>query len=230
MMEQDGAFEFARHDEPWDEFAWEAFLQEQDGRTERYMELEEKFRGLPDAEERIAREMGWEFPPCLGSESPECGECEHRFTCDWCDDADDEETEAPDEPQRRLYEDDPLWRRAQQVAVRLHRYFNARRPEPAGASVSGLLTQAAMITAKIAGGRSMGFSRDALGGNIASHKRAMNHALTCLAALDEAEGSGAAPADAASRFRGELLGLRERLMDRIVELRCMFDSGRFSEE
>ncbi len=48
-MEQDGAFEFTRHDEPWDEFAWEAFLQEQDGRTERYMELEEKFRGLPDA-------------------------------------------------------------------------------------------------------------------------------------------------------------------------------------
>jgi hypothetical protein len=229
-MMHDGAHESWHDDGPWDEFTWEAFLQEQDGRTERYMELEEKFRGLPDAEERIAREMGWEFPPCLGSDSAECGECEHRFTCAWSDDGDDEPEEAPDEPPGRPYEDDPLWRRAQQVAVRLHRYFNSRRPTPAGASVSGLLTQAAMITAKIAGGRSMGFSRDALGGNIASHKRAMNHTLTCLASLDEAEGSGAAPTDVTARFRGELLGLREQLMDRIVELRCLFDSGRFSDE
>jgi len=229
-MEHDGASEFWHDERPWDEFAWEAFLREQDGRTERYMELEAEFRGLPDAEERIAREMGWEFPPCLGSDSPECSECDHRFSCDWCDDDDDEPIEALNDQGKRVYEDDPLWRRAQQVAVRLHRYFGSRRRAAESASISGLLTQAAMITAKIAGGRSMGFSRDALGGNIASHKRAMNHTLLSLAALDEAEVADAAPAGVAARFRGELLGVRERLMDRIIELRRMFYSGQFSEE
>jgi hypothetical protein len=84
--------------------------------------------------------------------------------------------------------------------------------------------------AKIAGGRSMGFSRDALGGNIANHKRAMSHTLRALAALDEAGPSKAIPSMVAARFRGELLGLRERLMGRIVELREMFYSGRFLDE
>src|SRR3974390_1934412 len=50
------------YDEPeraWDEYDWERFLQQQDRKTERYMELFEKFIDDPNRDQIIAREMGW---------------------------------------------------------------------------------------------------------------------------------------------------------------------------
>jgi len=44
---------------PWDEYEWERFLQEQDRKTEHYMELLEKYMDHPNRDEIIAREMGW---------------------------------------------------------------------------------------------------------------------------------------------------------------------------
>jgi hypothetical protein len=222
-MVDDGAFEAHADDRPWDEYDWEAFLQEQDRLTERYLELEEQYRGLPDAEERIARAMGWELPAGYEAEASESELDDGAL-------APDDDDEGEHEPEPRTYEDDPLWRRAHEVAVRLHRYVQLRDAAADSAGVPELLTQAAMVAAKVAGGRSMGFSRDALGGNIANHKRAMSHALLSLAALDEAEHVGAIPQAASVRFRRELLGVRERLMGRIVELRQMFLSGQFLED
>lgn len=52
----------AEHEEPekiWDEYDWERFLQEQDRKTERYMELLEKYLDDPCRDQIIAREMGW---------------------------------------------------------------------------------------------------------------------------------------------------------------------------
>ena len=43
----------------WDEYDWERFLQQQDRKTERYMELLEKYIDEPDRDQLIAREMGW---------------------------------------------------------------------------------------------------------------------------------------------------------------------------
>src|ERR1043166_46412 len=43
----------------WDEYDWERFLQQQDQRTEKYMELLEKYIDDPHRDEIIAREMGW---------------------------------------------------------------------------------------------------------------------------------------------------------------------------
>src|SRR3979411_2859027 len=50
------------YDEPeraWDEYDWERFLQQQDRKTERYMELLEKYIDDPNRDQIIAREMGW---------------------------------------------------------------------------------------------------------------------------------------------------------------------------
>jgi hypothetical protein len=46
-------------DNIWDEYAWERFLQQQEQRTEKYMELLEKYLNHPQRDELIAREMGW---------------------------------------------------------------------------------------------------------------------------------------------------------------------------
>src|ERR1700759_2821420 len=52
----------ADNDEPektWDEYDWERFLQQQDRKTERYMELLERYIDDPNRDQIIAREMGW---------------------------------------------------------------------------------------------------------------------------------------------------------------------------
>src|SRR3954464_10319312 len=43
----------------WDEHDWERFLQQQDRKTEKYMELLERYIDDPNRDQIIAREMGW---------------------------------------------------------------------------------------------------------------------------------------------------------------------------
>jgi hypothetical protein len=47
-------------EEPWDEHDYEKFFKESDARTDKYMELQEKYGDSDDAEEKIAKEMGWD--------------------------------------------------------------------------------------------------------------------------------------------------------------------------
>ena len=47
-------------EEPWDEHDYEKFLKESDARTDKYMELLDKYGDSDEAEEKIAKEMGWE--------------------------------------------------------------------------------------------------------------------------------------------------------------------------
>src|SRR4051812_32256557 len=52
----------ANDDQPekvWDEHDWERFLQQQDRKTEKYMELLERYIDDPNRDQIIAREMGW---------------------------------------------------------------------------------------------------------------------------------------------------------------------------
>jgi PAS domain-containing protein len=46
-------------EEDWDEHDYEKFLKEADARTDKYMELQDKYGDSQEAEEKIAREMGW---------------------------------------------------------------------------------------------------------------------------------------------------------------------------
>ena len=47
-------------DEEWDEHDYEKFLKECDARTDKYMELLDKYGDSDEAEAKIAKEMGWE--------------------------------------------------------------------------------------------------------------------------------------------------------------------------
>lgn len=46
-------------DRAWDEYEWERFLQQQDHKTEKYMELLQRYLDHPQRDQIIAREMGW---------------------------------------------------------------------------------------------------------------------------------------------------------------------------
>jgi len=48
--------------EEWDEHDYEKFLKECDARTDKHMELLEKYGDSDEAEEKIAKEMGWDEP------------------------------------------------------------------------------------------------------------------------------------------------------------------------
>ena len=47
-------------EEPWDEHDYEKFLKESDARTDKYMELLDKYGDSEEAEARIDKEMGWD--------------------------------------------------------------------------------------------------------------------------------------------------------------------------
>ncbi len=51
--------EASKPDGVWDEFDWERFLQQQDRKTEQYLQLLEQYLDHPDRDRIIAREMGW---------------------------------------------------------------------------------------------------------------------------------------------------------------------------
>ena len=58
LMEAMAGFEH-QPERAWDEYDWERFLQQQDHKTEKYMELLEKYLDDPQRDQIIAREMGW---------------------------------------------------------------------------------------------------------------------------------------------------------------------------
>src|SRR5437016_7040950 len=47
-------------DEDWDEHDYEKFMKESDARTDKYMELLDKYGDSDEAEAKIAKEMGWD--------------------------------------------------------------------------------------------------------------------------------------------------------------------------
>ena len=57
----------------WDEHDYERFMKECDARTDKYRELQEKYGDSPEAEEKIAKEMGW-----LRELTDEEAEAEHQ--------------------------------------------------------------------------------------------------------------------------------------------------------
>ncbi len=60
-----------REDKEWNEFDYEKFMKESDARTDKYMELVDKYQDHPDADSIIAQAMGWESPVQSGDESDE---------------------------------------------------------------------------------------------------------------------------------------------------------------
>lgn len=52
----------------WDEHDYERFMKECDARTDKYMELQEKYGDSDEAEAKIAKEMGWDREPEEGDD------------------------------------------------------------------------------------------------------------------------------------------------------------------
>ncbi len=157
-------------DRAWDEYEWERFLQQQDHKTEKYMELLEKYLDHPQRDQIIAREMGW-TQLLNGNE--------------WTDEVDaalsDELQPDDDDPARTAdiindrsesFEDHSLYRAAFALTVWIDQLFDDHptlQNEPAAVK---LATHSALASAKLAAALSDD-DVDEIGMTIAYLKRAL---------------------------------------------------------
>jgi predicted glycosyl hydrolase (DUF1957 family) len=160
-------------DRAWDEYQWERFLQQQDQKTEKYMELLEKYLDHPERDQIIAREMGW---------------TQIAETEEWTDEAEqamDEEPEPAADGMSQIlnatesFEDNQLYRAAFALTVWIDQLFDsnaALQNEPAAVK---LATHAALASAKLAAALSDD-DADEIGMTIAYLKRALKAITTSM--------------------------------------------------
>jgi hypothetical protein len=151
----------------WDEYDWERFLQQQDQRTEKYMELLEKYIDDPQRDEIIAREMGWTNTAGADDWS---AEVDALLDEDWR--SSDDETPVESEKLAETFEDHILYRAAFALTVWIDKLFDqnaALQDEPVAIK---LATHAALASAKLAAALSDD-DVDELGMTIAYLKRAL---------------------------------------------------------
>lgn len=163
----------------WDEYDWERFLQQQDRKTEKYMELLERYIDDPNRDQIIAREMGWTH---LLSEDGE----------KWVEAVDDMFDEEMDEDVNGEVEDEdddeegfevhPLYQASFALTVWIDQLFDERAELPNHPAAVKLSTQAAIASAKLAAALSDD-DVDEIGMTIAYLKRALK---AISAAMDAA--------------------------------------------
>jgi hypothetical protein len=157
-------------DRVWDEYEWERFLQQQDHKTEKYMELLEKYLDHPQRDQIIAREMGW--TQLLNEEEGET----------WSDEVDAMLAEESNSGEARVgedastftdgFEDHTLYRAAFALTVWIDQLFDEQaslQNEPAAVK---LATHSALASAKLAAALSDD-DVDEIGMTIAYLKRAL---------------------------------------------------------
>src|SRR5438067_9286492 len=151
----------------WDEYDWERFLKQQDQRTEKYMELLERYIDDPQRDEIIAREMGWTQVLGNGDWS---AEVDALLDEDWRLQSDDAST--AEQKLSESFEDNILYRAAFGLTVWIDKLFDQNaslQNEPAAIK---LATHAALASAKLAAALSDD-DVDELGMTIAYLKRAL---------------------------------------------------------
>lgn len=161
----------------WDEYEWERFLQQQDHKTEKYMELLEKYLDHPDRDQIIAREMGW--TQLLKGEDQWSDEVDSLLAEEASAGEMPEISDESEKPEGRIdgFEDHSLYRAAFALTVRIDQLFDenpALQNEP---SAVKLATHSALASAKLAAALS-DEDVDELGMTIAYLKRALK-AITC---------------------------------------------------
>ena len=227
-------------DAEWDEHDYEKFLKECDARTDKYMELLDKYGDSPEAEEKIAKEMGWlreltEDPPshewfgAAGEEDDErmSGEEMNRG----CEEA---LNEPPPEPEPHREEVDwirtangdlrhPLQHRCFESAVQVwHACDELGLAESEDEDLQQFIFEFQTTGVKLGGAlsgipRGEGFSDPAF--TVAYLKRALDHLHKAQAGLEAVAPKKLLPEGMVSEARKELFEIREGILHLMDEFR-----------
>jgi hypothetical protein len=160
----------------WDEYQWERFLQQQDGKTEKYMQLLEAYLDDPQRDEIIAREMGWTQLLDVKDWSAEIDSLLDEAPCEQ-DDADIDKSVSSGE----TFEEHDLYRAAFALTIWIDQLFDQNTSLQNDPAALKLATHAALASAKLAAALN-GDSMDEIGMTIAYLKRALKAITTSMEA------------------------------------------------
>jgi hypothetical protein len=213
----------------WDEHDYEKFMKECDARTDKYMELQEKYGDSPEAEEKIAREMGW-----LRELTGEEAEAEQQRIEEMnraCEEAADEPLPEPD-PHRegidwiRTADGDfrhPLQHRCSESAIKIWRECDELGLDKCeDQDLEQFIFEFQTTGAKLAGAlngiaRGQGFRDGAF--TVAYLKRALDHLHQAQAGLEAVAPKKLLPAKTVVEARKELFEIREGILKLMDEFR-----------
>ncbi len=197
------------HEQPekvWDEYDWERFLRDQDLRTERYLDLLERYANHPERDELIALEMGW-----TDSNGEEEGFWDH-FDLEDEEAADLTEMETADAEWADRAEVHPLYQASFELTVWLDEALERRGPavamHPAAVELS---RQACILGGKLAAALSDPEGSE-LGMTIAYLKRALRAANLALNAYAEAHKEHLFGRTRDKRLREQLFFVRDGIV------------------
>jgi hypothetical protein len=202
---------------PLDEFGYEKLMRESDARTDKYMDLLEKYEGHPDQEKIVAREMGWSWleealeadergaiPAAEPMEVPELVPDPLTEGIDW--------VRTKDGDIRH-----PLSDRTFNSGVAMWHYCDDRGllGENGDDDLHEMIFQFQTTGAKIAGAlNSLAYGRDLRDAEliVASLKRALGYLHKSITASDKVAAKNLLPAERLDSFRKELFDVREEVL------------------
>lgn len=252
MQKLSEALEAQRHEPPedkeWDEFDYEKFMRESDARTDKYMELLDKYEGHPDADRLIAEEMGWakraeRLKESAASDRGEEDDEDEEEAFDDSDDAFDVDemnricAEAANEPLVPepategvdwVREEDgdishPLSLRAFNSSQALwHKCDELDLGKGDDDDLCRLISEFQITGAKLAGALDgLAYGRDRRDGpfTVAYLKRALGHLHAAQAALEKVAPKNLLPVEVLATTRKDLFQIREEILRLMEEFR-----------
>jgi hypothetical protein len=221
----------------WDEVRYEQFLRESDALTERYGRLLRKYKDHPDSERIIAREMGWtwleealdqqEQQQQNKTENPEDNSGEFE------EDIEDYGLPPPD-PMREGIDwvrdgrgriSHPIQKRANNALhllldeLEAAGHFPEEKDDQLADFVSGFMTVSAKLAGAL-GGIARGDDLFEPGMVIAWLKRILEILNQTIAAAEAIKDKRFFEAERFTYHRGELFGIREKILELITQLRA----------
>jgi hypothetical protein len=216
----------------WDEYEWERFLQQQDRKTEKYMELLERYIDHPDRDAIIAKEMGWMHLTTDDADDADgfsgTGfDIEDVFPTDddEADENEDDEGVEEDEDEEKVddefesttdegvsFESHPLYQAAFSLTVWIdHALDSGADPQEVPPSAIQLSTQVALCSAKLAAALS-GDDDEEIGMTIAYLKRALRAISLALDAALVLERDRVLATDPHAEFRTRAFAVRDEII------------------
>jgi hypothetical protein len=212
-------------DKVWDEYDWERFLQQQDRKTEKYMELLERYIDDPDRDQIIAREMGWNH--LLNKEGQEWAEnVDSQFSeealaedeASWDADEKADEDEKPDTT--FSFEVHPLYQAAFTLSAWVDQMFEECQVKvenyPAAVNLSA---QASLVSAKLAAALSDD-DIDEIGMTIAYLKRALRGVTSGLESASQLLRDGVIDSDHFGSLNHQLFQVRDGIISLMGDFRA----------
>src|SRR5580700_6454691 len=191
----------------WDEYQWERFLQQQDRKTERYMELLEKYMDHPERDQIIAREMGWSHL-LDGAEEDWLEEADAQLASELGLDAEEAAQAEGEEGGMGDFEMHPLYQASFALTVWIDQLFDELGDLQNHPSAVKLATQSAIASAKLAAALSDD-DIDEIGMTIAYLKRALKAITNAMEAAVQLRSEIALTRDRFATLNSRLFQIRD---------------------